>query len=162
MAMKGLMQSDLFNVEEVAFCNSEIKRIEHEKANLEARKQLKPPHYDEPKNDNERLMNYQYDYIVNGSEEAWGKLIELSFVVTKRLVWRWLKAKKMHLDDIDQDEKTSIAVEYVLRRYKTRIGYCVTKNFFTALQNGVEHAMLYKTKIDEETDYLEDLQGLRL
>lgn len=160
--MKGLMQSDLFDVAEIEQINADIVQKQHDQANLDARKLLRLPYYENPKNDAEKLMNYQHDYIMNNSQDAWGKLIQLSFVVTKRLVWRWMKTHKMRMDEIEQDEKTSIAVEYVLRRYKTRIGYCVTKNFITALQSGVEHAMLYKTKLDEETDFIEDIQGLKL
>lgn len=160
--MKGLMQSDLFNVAEIEQVNQEIVQKQHDQANEDARKKLILPFYPEPKNDSERLMNYQFDYIKNGSEKAWGDLIQLSFIVTKRLVWKWMKTHKLRMDEIEQDEKTSIAVEYVLRRYKTRIGYCVHKNFITALQSGVQHAMLYKTKLDEQTDFIDDIQGLKL
>lgn len=158
--MRGLLQSNLFDVEEIEQTNREIVQKQHDQANEDARKHLVLPYYQNPKNDAERLMNYQFDYIKNGSEQAWGELITLSFKVTKRLVWKWMKSHKLRLDDIEQDEKTSIAVEYVLRRYKTRIGYCVTKNFITTLEKGVEHAMLYKTKMDVETDYIEDIKGL--
>mgnify|MGYP003290175192 CR=1 FL=1 len=162
--MKGLMQSDLFDVESICNVNAEIKKKEHERLNLEARKNLSLPYYPEPKNDNEKLFNYQYEYIKNNDSVAWGNLLELSFIVTKRLVWKWMKAEKIILDDIEQDEKTSIAVEYVLRRYTKNIGYCITTNFITALKDGVKHAMKYKTKADYVTDSLEDLceKGMKI
>lgn len=159
--MKGLLQPDLFDVAEVERINIELGRRRHEEENRKARQALILPHYEEPQNDSERLLNYQYDYIKKGSEEAWGHLIELAFVVTKRLVWRWMKNHKIKLDEIEQDEKTSIAVEYVLRRYKTRVGYCVTKNYITALNDGVKHAMLYTTMIAENTVYIDDCKELK-
>lgn len=156
--MRRKLQEDLFDVELVEKQNDEIQKEKHEKENLEARKKLELKYYPEPKNDNERLMNYQYEYIKNGSEEAWGKLITLSFEVTKKLIWRWMSEHKAgYLDEIDQDEKTSIAVEYVLRRYINNIGYSIKKNFITALNEGVKHAMLYKTKMDRNTTSLDEI-----
>ena len=159
--MKGLMQSDLFDVEEIVKINEELKETRHNRENLQARESLVLPYYKNPQNDSERLLNYQYEYIKNNSQDAWGHLIELSFVVTKRLVWLWMKNHRVQLDEIEQDEKTSIAVEYVLRRYKTRVGYCVNKNFITALNDGVKHAMLYKTKLEENSVSWEDCKELK-
>lgn len=159
--MKGILQSDLFDVEALVKEHEKIKQQQHDKANQQARQSLVLPHYDEPKNDSERLLNFQYDYIKNNNQSAWGELITLSFIVTKRLVWKWMKSHRVQLDEIEQDEKTSIAVEYVLRRYKTRIGYCVTKNFITALNDGVKHAMLYTTKTEEQTILMTDYKELK-
>lgn len=155
--MGHLWQADLFDVEQCQKDNEKLKQEEMERLNIEARKLLVLPHYEHPQNDNEKLLNYQYEYLVNNSEVAWGQLITLAYIVTKRLVWQWMKQKRCQLDDIEQDEKTSIAVEYVLRRYKTRIGYCITKNYISALKDGVKHAMLYITKLDKDTVYIDDV-----
>lgn len=155
--MKGLMQSELFDVTEVQEKNLELKKKEHQKKNIEARKKLKIPYFEEPKNDNELLLNYQYRFIKNNDVTAWGQLIDLSFKVTKRLLWKWMKDKKICLDDIEQDEKTSIAVEYVLRRYEKNIGYAIHKSFISALNDGVKHAMLYTTELDKNTKSLDDM-----
>lgn len=155
--MGQIWQPDLFDVEEIVRINEEIKEKEHYRLNMIARKSLNPPYYDDPQNDNERLLNYQYEYLKNDNQYAWGQLIELSFIVAKRLVWKWMKQKRVRLDEIEQDEKTSIAVEYVLRRYKTNIGYCINTNYISALKDGVKHAMLYITKLDMETTYMSDV-----
>lgn len=155
--MKGLMQSELFDVSAIEAINKEIKEAEHIKENLAARRALILPYYQDPKNDNEKMFNYQYEYLKNNDEDAWGKMIELAFKITKRLVWQWMKKNKVRLDSIEQDEKTSVAVEYVLRRYKKNVGYCVYKNFITALNEGVKHAMLYCTKLDQNTTSWEEV-----
>lgn len=152
-----LLQADLFDISEITQINIDIQKAEHERQNLEARQKLVLPYFDNPQNDNERLLNYQYEYLKNNDNKAWGELITLAFIVAKRLVWKWMKVKKIALDDIEQDEKTSIAVEYVLRRYKTHVGYYIEKNYISALKDGVRHAMLYVTKLDRETVYIDDV-----
>lgn len=156
MATRGLMQNDLFDVSEIVQTNEQIKKEEHQRKNLEARKNLKLLHYEHPKNQNEELMNYQYEFLINNSQIAWGKLITLSFEVTKKLVWKAVREQSLPLDEIDVEERTSIAVEYILRRYQTRIGYCVQKNYIYALNQAVCHALHYITKLDSNTSYLED------
>lgn len=153
---KGLMQSDLLDISESEQINAGLKKAETEQQNLEARKSLVLLHYDSPQNDNELLMNYQYQFLMNDDQTAWGKLIDLAFIVTKRLVWKWMKANKLKLDDIAQEERVSDAVFYVLRRYKTNVGYAVQKNYIHALELGVHHAMQYQTKLDEKTDLFAD------
>lgn len=155
---KGKLQEDIFNVAEVEAINNEIKQKQHEIAVKEAQKYMNLPYFEHPKGDNQRLLNYQHDYIKYGDSAAWGKLLELAFEVTKRLIWAWLKEHRdVYLDDISQDEKASIAMEYVLRRYKKNVGWYVNKNFIGALKGGVMHAMSYTSKIEEMTVVVEDV-----
>lgn len=159
---KGKLQSDLFDVQEVAEENAGIAEEKKKVAIIEARKTMNLPYFSNPKDDNELLLNYQHDFIKNNDQEAWGKLLILSSVVSKRLLWKWLSEHpKEFLDDIAQDEKVSIAVLYVLRRYKENVGWYVKKNFISALKSGVLHAMRYTTEIDKNTVYSEDLNNER-
>lgn len=155
---KGKLQEDIFNVAEVEAINNEIKQKQHEEAVKEAQKHMNLPYFEHPKGDNQILLNYQHDYIKYGDTAAWGKLLELAFEVTKRLIWAWLKKHRdVYLDDISQEEKASIAMEYVLRRYKKNVGWYVEKNFIGALKGGVIHAMSYTSKIEEMTVVVEDV-----
>ena len=155
---KGKLQEDIFNVAEVEAINNEIKQKQHEIAVKEAQKKMNLPYFENPKGDNQILLNYQHDYIKYGDTAAWGKLLELAFEVTKRLIWKWLKEHRdVYLDDISQDEKASIAMEYVLRRYTKNVGWYVDKNFIGALKGGVMHAMSYTSKIEEMTVVVEDV-----
>lgn len=154
----GTAQENIFDVEQVQKANDEIKRIEHDKAVKEAQKHMNLPYFEHPKGDNQVLLNYQHDYIKYGDTAAWGKLLELAFEVTKRLIWAWLKEHRdVYLDEIGQDEKASIAMEYVLRRYSKNVGWYVDKNFIGALKGGVMHAMSYTSKIEEMTVVVEDV-----
>lgn len=149
---KGLMQDNLFNVESSVIVNAEIKESQKLKRLEIARRNMILPYFPDPQNDNERLLNYQFDFIKNNDMVAWGNLITLAYKIAKIYVRRFLKNNKgFFLDEYEQEEKVDIAVEYVLKRYKENPTWCVTKNYLSALNNGVTHAMLYKTKSDEVT-----------
>lgn len=108
-------------------------------------------HYEHPRNDNERLMNYQYAFLNYADGDALAKLWELADVVTLRLVKAYLKTS----DDIKLEEKRDIAVEYVMRRFYDGSGWCAEKNFIYALQQGVRHACDYKTKADDINTFVD-------
>lgn len=157
-----VLQQSIFDEAEIDDCQqvSDQMKEDNLKAQIiEARKKINPPRYEHPKNDNEWLFNFQYDYIVNGSQEAYGHLLELAFTVTKRLIRRWLAKKggKVFWDDITQDEKTMEAIVYVLRRYSTTVGWYCSTNFITVLNDGVRHVTKYQTKIEKQTFYCEDV-----
>lgn len=158
---RGKLQNEIFTeteINEKKQIYAQIQQKKHDEENEAAHKMAELIHFENPINDNQRLLNYQYDFLKNGDQEAWGKLIELSFVVTKRLIWKWLKTHKdVYLDDIAQDEKVSDAVHYVLRRYKENIGWYAKDNYIGALQSGVIHVMLYSTTIQRKTIVVEDV-----
>lgn len=155
---KGIIQEDIFNVAEIEAINNGMKTKQHEIAVEEAQKKMDLPYFAQPKGDNQILLNYQHDYIKYGDTEAWGKLLGLAFEVTKRLIWAWLKQHRdVYLDEIGQDEKASIAMEYVLRRYSKNVGWYVKKNYIGALKGGVMHAMSYTSKIEKMTVVCEDV-----
>lgn len=159
---KVVMQENIFDDSEIENCLTVSEKMKADKLKadiLEARKKIVPPRFDHPKNDNEWLFNFQYEFIVYGSEAAYGHLLELAFTVTKRLIRRWLanQAGKVFWDDITQDEKAMEAIVYVLRRYSTIVGWYCSTNFITVLSDGVRHVTKYETKIGSNTVYVEDV-----
>ena len=157
-----VMQNTLFSDQEIEELQKQVEKEKAEKLQrdiLEARKHIKPPRFAHPKNDNEWLFNFQYDFIVNGSQTSYGRLFELSYQVTKRLIRKWLASMggKVYWDEITQDEKTMDAIVYVLRRYSTIVGWYCSTNFITVLNDGVRHVTNYQTKIQKNTIYCEDV-----
>lgn len=161
---KGKMQQDFFELQceinkieqDSKFQKAEEERIAKENAERELKKQIMDarekikdtlPHFENPKNDNEVLLNLQWD-LFHGDESAWGKLLNLSLIVCKNLVRKHMKSQKMFLDEIEQDERSSIAMEYGLRRFNKTVGYCCTTNFITFFSDCVTHAMKYFTTED--------------
>lgn len=77
------------------------------------------------------------------------------------LIQKERKQKGFFLDCDLYEEKKACAVEYVLRRYKTRFGYCVTSNFISVLRDGVRHALYHRTKADMLVDFVESVELLK-
>lgn len=158
-----------FAMPEVQKMTSQAELERKEKEQAEAEKEFRAkratildrlPYFPNPTNDDELLLNYQHDFLKYDDQKAWGKLLELAFTVTQRLVWRYLKKNKKTakwFDEEDQAEKVTEAVYYVLRRYKTRPDWFVSKNYIGALIGGVWHAMEYATELDKATYSCEDV-----
>ena len=154
-------QQSLFDVEYYVEINTkkvEHKRPEPEREILPVSKQDSPlPYYDDPVNDNELLLNYQHDWLVKSDFGARQKMFELGYKVMHRLLWRKMKKGGCgFLDKEQQDDIVSNAFIYVFRRFD--YGYCVTKNFITVLNDGLRHALLYKTMANAETS-LDAIKG---
>lgn len=146
------VEQDIFNLQEEVEINNKYQEELFQQANKELHKNAVLPYFYNPQNDNEMLFNYQYEYLKNDDMNAWQKLLELSTEVMQRMLWKWLKThKEDFLDSVAQSEKVSEAVFYVLRRYKTQLGWYCEKNFIGCLKSGLLHAMRYQTKIDKNT-----------
>lgn len=149
-------------IEELIDSMTEEQQKEFQSKNKEAHERADLPYFENPTNDNQLLLNYQYLFLRNNDKKAWGDLLSLAYTVTQRLLWKWLKEHKdVYVDKYDQSEKIDEAIWYVLRRYKTRIGWYVSKNFISALKGGVKHAMLYCTELDKNTIITDDLNILK-
>lgn len=149
-------------IEELIDSMTEEQKQEFQRQNKEAHDKADLPYFENPKNDSQLLLNYQFLYLRNGDQKAWGDLLSLSYEVTQRLLWKWLSEHKgIYLDKYDQSEKIDEAIWYVLRRYKTRVGWYVSKNFISALNGGVKHAMLYITELDKNTIVTDDMNILK-
>lgn len=155
--MATVLQQELFDVEGWVELNKK-KRKQKQKI-FESYKKLK--HFENPKNDNEKLLNYQYEFLVLGSKKAWDNLFILATKVAQRIVVKQIKEKHLAIDVIDIPEKVSVAVVYIMRRYKNDSGWVVRNNYISAIKSGVIHALYYRKKIDEVTDYgLEERKDL--
>lgn len=167
--MRVWEQQSLFDVEYYVELNTQ--RVEIKKEPVEIKRSLIQasstlPYYDNPVNDNELLLNYQHDWLVHDDFAARQKMFELGYKVMQRLLWR--KMKKGGLEYLDKEQQGDIvsnAFVYVFRRFD--YGYCVTKNFLTVLNDGLRHALYYRTMANAETsldaikgDYTQDIEHI--
>lgn len=114
------------------------------------------PYFDTPRDDNQRLLNYQHDWLTFGDSRAWQNLWELARKVARRMIRAQARRKGFTLDRLDEDDRVDTAVYYVLRRYQD--GWYVRKAYLRALKDGVVHALWYRTKADEIQDSVGDEQ----
>lgn len=101
-------------------------------------------YYENPRNDNENLMNLQYKYLNGRSEKAWTELWSFAVYVSKKMVRDFYRKRKLFHNSSDVYDKAIEATEYVLRRYKKNLWYCCTKNLSSQLFLAVKHVFDYE------------------
>ena len=111
-------------------------------------------HYSNPQNDNQRLLNCQYEWIRNGDKDAEARLWMLARKVALRMVRKEEKKRGCFFDPLTREDKVADAVMYVLRRYKRN--WFVRHSFLDAIWHGVKHALDYRTMAEELVDYVPD------
>lgn len=120
------------------------------------------PYVEHPVNDNDTLLNLQYDLIVNRNEQAEAEIWMLTEKVCRRILKGFCKKNEIWLDAATQEHLAALASEYFCRRYKkyllqkNEIYY--VKNFIYQLEYAVTHAvykedynpddLFYKTNTD--------------
>ena len=114
------------------------------------------PYYPEPRDDNQRLLNYQHDWLEKNDTGAWSRLWVLARKVARRMIRAMEKKRGFTLDRLDEDDRVDTAVCYVLRRYQD--GWYVKKAYLKAIKEGVVHALWYRTMADEVQDSIPDDQ----
>lgn len=116
------------------------------------------PHFDTPQDDNERLLNYQYDFLVNGSQEAWNELWKLVEDTAGRMLAHICKQRKVFFTAEKWEEKRTDAAIYLLRRYKTKKDYCIKTNYPLHIWYAVKHVLDYRRKSDGLVTYVSDAE----
>ena len=129
----------------------------------------KQPHFENPKDDNERFINAQSSWIETGEQSYWLEMWEITELLCRKNL-----TKEMHEKDLKftKDQREGIifdAVEYLLIRYSKHRGYVinqiVTQTMLAVrhiLFTGKENQMLENELIDvlnsgESKDYAEAL-----
>lgn len=136
--------------------NKRIQEVGKETARQTVEGAVKLPHFEAPQNDNERLLNYQYDFLVNGSQEAWRNLWELTSATAGRMLAHGCKQRNIHFSKEQWKDKRAEAVMYLLRRYRTRPGYRIEADFPLHIWYAVKHVLDYKRKCDGLVDFVSE------
>lgn len=134
--------------------NKQIQEVGKETIRQAFESAVNLPRFDAPQNDNEKLLNYQYDFLVNGSQEAWGNLWKLTETIAGRMLAHSCKLRNVHFSHEEWEDKRAEAVMYLLRRYRTRPGYRIEANFPLHIWYAVKHVLDYKRKCDRLVNYV--------
>lgn len=121
------------------------------------------PHYEDPKNDNERLLELQYQFK-HGDPDALQKIYKLSYQICMKFINSEAKRNKhiRRLDYYDKLEKAHNAATYILEQYVKRETFSIKKNYPGYLYLRIQHELYYRREVDKIVDFidLEDMETL--
>lgn len=119
------------------------------------------PHFDRPRNDNERLLNWQHDYKANGDADALNRMYRLG----RRIALRYIETaarNNRHVAELprsDKEEKAHNAITYIIARYLRVKDFAIRESFTAYLYLRVRHELFYRRKVDGLVDFV-DLETL--
>ena len=120
------------------------------------------PHYDQPQNDNERLLNYQWAYKENGDNSALNAMYALGYTIAMKYISA--KAKKnRHIAELcrsDREEKAHNAITYIIARYLRDKDFVIIRSFTGYIYLRIQHELYYYRKVDKIVSFV-DMETFR-
>ena len=115
------------------------------------------PYYPAPKNDNEKLLNWQYEYRIKGDEKALNKMYRLGEIIALRYINTVAKKNKAvaKLAQSDKEEKAHNAITYIIARYLRVKDFAITESFTGYLFLRIKHELFYQRKVDKIVDFVD-------
>lgn len=126
-------------------------------------KQAEPPYFENPANDNEKLLNYQYEFL-KGDKKAFDRLYKLSVELCGKFISGISKTnphvKKMPVEE--RKEKAHDAVCYIAEQYRRKKSWFISGNFPGYLYLRVLKELYGETKAQQIVDYVDfdELKGI--
>ena len=120
------------------------------------------PYFDTPKSDNQRLLNYQYEYQIKGDTTAINRMYALGC----KIALKYINAQAgknphiAHMSDDEKEEKAHNAITYIIARYLRVKDFSIRKSFTSYLWLRVQHELYYQRKVDKIVDFV-DWESLR-
>lgn len=129
---------------------------------IEEKKSVSLRHFLAPKNDNERLLEYQFQYK-KGDKKALDSLYMLSLKVAKKMIKTKAKKNK-HIAFLSTDEvseKAHDAVSYIIERFLKIPNFYIEKSFTAYIYLRVQYELFYHRKIDKIISFYADIEDIR-
>lgn len=115
------------------------------------------PHFEAPKGDNECLLEYQYQYKINGKRQALADMYRLGVEICKKMISQKAKTNK-HIKKLDADEREEKAIDatnYIIMRLMNRPDWYIKTSFTAYLYLRLLHELFYRRKVDSIIDYVD-------
>ena len=120
------------------------------------------PHYDQPQNDNERLLNYQWEYK-NGDQNALNSMYTLGYKIALKYIST--KAQKnRHIAELcrsDKEERAHNAITYIIARYLRDKDFVIIRSFTGYIYLRIQHELYYYRKVDKIVSFVDDMETFR-
>lgn len=125
----------------------------------EAEKPRKPalPRFDNPKCDNERLLNLQWAYKEKGDKNAISSMYGLGLKVALKYI-NTKARKNRHVAALcgsDREEKAHNAITYIIEQYIRRPDFAIAESFTAYLYLRVQHELFYTRKVDRIVSFVD-------
>jgi hypothetical protein len=121
------------------------------------------PYFDAPSNDNQRLLNMQYDYKANGNAQA----LNAMYALGCKIAIKYINAQAgknphiSHMSDDEKEEKAHNAISYIIARYLRVADFAIRKSFTSYLYLRVQHELYYQRKIDKIVSFVANPYDMR-
>ena len=114
------------------------------------------PHFVAPRNDNESLLEFQYQYRVNGKQSALDNIYVLGKEICAKYINTEAKGKRKikNLSAEEKEEKAHNAVCYVIGQLLRSSDWYISTSFTGYLYLRVKHELYYHRKVDKIVDFV--------
>ncbi len=108
------------------------------------------PRFDEPRNDNERLLNFQYAWKTGGDKRALDGMYSLGRTVALKYINAKARGNRRvaELGAGEKAEKAHNAITYMIARYLEVDDFWIANSFTSYLYLRVQHELFYRRKVD--------------
>jgi hypothetical protein len=113
--------------------------------------------YSDPRSDNQKLMSWQYEYRIQGNQEALSKIYELCRTIAAKFINTIGKKNRnvKRLSEFDKEAKASDAADYIVVQLMTRPDFQITKSWTGYLYLRVEFELFYRREVDKIVDFVD-------
>lgn len=114
------------------------------------------PFFPEPKNDNERLMNFQHEYY-RGNESALNDIYKTGYEVAYKMINQTVCENK-HVKGLSLEqraEKAHQAITYIIEQYLKKDCFVIKTSMTAYIYLRVKHELFYKRKCDNLVQFVD-------
>lgn len=112
------------------------------------------PHFDEPKSENERLLNLQYEYK-HGRAEALGEMYEALFLIAKKTINK--RPRGRDFCAAIREQKAQDAATYIIEQYLKRPAFVIESSVTGYLYTRVNKELNYARNCDKMLAFTDTL-----
>ena len=115
------------------------------------------PRFDNPKCDNERLLNMQWRYKEKGDKNALNEMYRLGYTIALKYISTKARRNR-HIAELcrgDKEEKAHNAITYIIARYLKVSDFAISESFTAYLYLRVQHELFYTRKVDKIVQFVD-------
>lgn len=117
---------------------------------------VKLPFFENPKDDNEKLLNLQFEYK-HGKQQALNAMYNVGLLVALKHITKVSKKNRFvrALSESEKNEKAHNAITYLVEKFLAENDFVITKNFLACIYFRVLHELFYKRKVDDLVQFVD-------